>query len=335
MLSPTGYDLDSNNRELVPHGTTAFPIACYDDDLNDYCFPWHWHEELEAGIITKGEPLINIGTQSFHIKPGDGFFVNTGVLHSGQVVRPQDMRKGPSGAGKTVSSPAHAEDLQEKTALQTDPSAKEEGQCRLHSVVFHERLIGGSRESVYYQRYVLPLTAYQAFEGCMLQACTPWQAEALGRIETAYQACMNEPEDYELTIRSALSELFAILLRNIPAQQAPPDAKTLREAERIKRMLQFIEMHYAENLSTADIAKSVCVSESECLRCFHTTIGTTPIRYLREYRIERAAQMLSGGQVRPAEAAAACGFQDMSYFDRTFRQLRSCTPSEYARRVRG
>ena len=322
MLSPTSPEVDSSRRELVPHGTTAFPIACYDDDLNDYCFPWHWHEEIEAGIITEGEPRISIGTQSWQMKPGDGFFVNNGVLHSGQVVRREDMRivPGELSAGNPEAS--------------VQSYAAGTGQCRLHSVVFHERLIGGSRESVYYQRYVLPLTANKAFEGCRLQVSVPWQAEALGRIETAYQACVWEPEDYELVIRSALSELFAILLRNIPAQQAPPDARTIREAERIKRMLQFIELHYAEELTTADIAQSASVSESECLRCFRATIGTTPIRYLREFRIERASQLLSAGAMRPSEAAAACGFQDMSYFDRTFRQLRGCTPSAYAQRAR-
>ena len=55
---------DPAAHEAVQHGTTALPVACYYDDLNENCCPWHWHEELEAGVITEGVPLICAGTQA-------------------------------------------------------------------------------------------------------------------------------------------------------------------------------------------------------------------------------------------------------------------------------
>lgn len=97
----------------------------------------------------------------------------------------------------------------------------------------------------------------------------------------------------------------------------------------MKQMLRFIQQNYAEELNTAAIAASAAVSESECLRCFRAVIGTTPIQYLREYRIERAAQLLAQSRIRIADAAESCGFQDISYFTKTFRKLRGCTPKEY------
>lgn len=65
------------------------------------------------------------------------------------------------------------------------------------------------------------------------------------------------------------------------------------------------------------------------LRCFRATIGTTPIRYLREYRIEQAANRLSNSQASIADIAAACGFQDISYFTKTFREMKGLTPKAY------
>ena len=60
--------------------------------------------------------------------------------------------------------------------------------------------------------------------------------------------------------------------------------KALRSADRIKRMLQYIQDHYAEDVSVDQIAASASISASECLRCFHDMIGTTPNQYLRDRR---------------------------------------------------
>ena len=225
---------------------------------------------------------------------GEGFFVNTGVLHS--------------------CHPA------------------ETGDSRIHSVVFHPRLVGGSAESIFYQKYVRPVTEHHSMEGFGLYEKEPWQASALDALRRAWSACEREPADYELLVRSALSELMAALSFGCSETQAEPDPKGLRDEERIKKMLAFIHREYASGLTTAEIARSASVSESECLRCFHTTIGTTPIQYLRHYRIEQAAQLLAAGKIHIGDAALQSGFSDVSYFSKTFREIKGCTPKEYQTR---
>lgn len=99
----------------------------------------------------------------------------------------------------------------------------------------------------------------------------------------------------------------------------------------MKRMLEFVHNHYSEPMDTATIAASAAISESECLRCFHATIGTTPIQYVRTHRLRRAAQMLSSTSLRIADVAARCGIPDVSYFTKSFRQIWGCTPTEFRR----
>ena len=94
-------------------------------------------------------------------------------------------------------------------------------------------------------------------------------------------------------------------------------------------MLTCIHSQYGSELSTAAIAASASVSESKCLRCFRTTIGTTPIQYLKHYRIQQAAKLLMETGEKVSDIAAVCGFQDMSYFTRTFRKIMGCVPTEY------
>ena len=101
-----------------------------------------------------------------------------------------------------------------------------------------------------------------------------------------------------------------------------------------KRQLQFIQEHYAEDISVEQVASSASISPSECLRCFHDMIGTTPNQYLRDQRAQRAAELLCGTGLRVTEIAMQCGFQDASYFARAFRQVYGCGPTEYRRKAR-
>ena len=98
-------------------------------------------------------------------------------------------------------------------------------------------------------------------------------------------------------------------------------------------MLSWVHSHFDAELSTASIAASASISESECLRCFRRTIGTTPIQYLKQYRLQQAAKQLTETDRKVSDIAAGCGFQDMSYFTRGFREAMGCVPTEYRKKA--
>lgn len=294
MLSKCNSTVDRYFREQVQHGTTAFPCACYYDDLVKEDVPWHWHDELEAAIVTVGAIRVVIGSEQFDLCTGDGFFVNASVLHSCQGLTPEG--------------------------------------CRLHSLVFHPRLIGGSAESSFNQRYVLPVTQNKGFPGMRLDRNDLWQMDVLDAVEEAWQACVQECTRFDIKARYALSNALALIAEHVVSMKADVSPKHLRDSERVKAMLQFIMENYGSPLDTDAIARGASVSESECLRCFRATIGTTPIRYLREYRIEQAANLLASSQSSIADIASACGFQDVSYFTKTFRELKGSTPKAYRKK---
>lgn len=284
-------EVDSKGRELAEHGTTAFPVACYHDDLSKEEVPWHWHEELEAAVVTQGRAIVAAGKEKYTIHSGEGFFVNSGILHG---------------------------------CWDVDTSG-----CRFHSIVFHPRLVGGSLDSVFYQSYVQPLAENHGLESIHFRSDVPWQAEALSAIEKAWQTCVREGYGYEFRARSALSELILLLQGHVSVPAMQPGEKARRDAARIKLMLHYIHEHCADELNTKRIARSAAISDSECLRCFRSTIGTTPIQYVRQYRIQRAAHLLTATQLRIGDICAQCGFQDISYFTKTFREIKGCTPAQY------
>ncbi len=288
--------VDERGRELLEHGTALFPAVCYHDNLEVMKVPWHWHEEIETTIVEGGDIVLSVGGETCRVRPGDGFFINTGVLHG--------------------MWPAAA------------------GSCRLRAVLYHPRLVGGGIDSIFYQGYLQPLLSDPCRPYVLLHQSVPWEREALEAIQRAWEACAEEPPGYEFQVRAALSREVFLLCAHCPAERRTPPERTLRAGERIKAMLQHIEEHYGEELTTARIARSAAVSESECLRCFRAMLGTTPIQYVKQLRIQKAAELLLSTGRRVADIAAQCGFQDASYFTRTFREHRGCSPAEY-RRNRG
>ena len=81
-LSACDTTTDAAGRELTAHGTAAFPIACYHDDLAAEPVPWHWHEEVEMLIASEGRVLAAAAGEKYQLDEGDGIFINAGVLHT-------------------------------------------------------------------------------------------------------------------------------------------------------------------------------------------------------------------------------------------------------------
>ena len=282
---------DKKGRELTTHGSVAFPIAHYYDDIALHPVEWHWHEELEAGMILEGQARVVIGTEKRILGPGEGFFVNSEILHS----------------------------------IYSEGSSS----CKLNSFVFHPRLVGGSPDSIIWQKYVSPLLNSDSLKGAFLQNGSTYASELLAAIQSVWQQCELKTPGYELEVRSILSKLHLILTQQLNHTQEVPSEKLLRDSARIKSMLQFIHEHYGESITMEQISSNAMISTSETLRCFRSTIGTTPIQYLKQYRIQKAAELLSSTTMKIADIGAQCGFQDMSYFSKIFREQKGMSPTDY------
>ena len=96
---------------------------------------------------------------------------------------------------------------------------------------------------------------------------------------------------------------------------------------------QYMEEHYAQDVSVADIAVASGVSESLLFRLFHNEEHTTPVDYLRRIRIRNAEQMLLVFRERKiSDVGAACGFSDPAYFCKVFKAETGMTPKIYRTR---
>lgn len=98
-------------------------------------------------------------------------------------------------------------------------------------------------------------------------------------------------------------------------------------------MLQYIQEHYNGELTLAQIAGSANISETECLRCFRRMLSCTPIQYVKQMRIQKAAELLVSTNRKISDIGMECGFQEMSYFAKIFRALTGNTPGAFRKKT--
>ena len=109
---------------------------------------------------------------------------------------------------------------------------------------------------------------------------------------------------------------------------------SLSKNEELGSALDTIHEMFRENISIADLAKSVHVSQSSFLRKFKDCFSMTPKEYIRHLRVQDACHKIVQTTQGFAEIAYACGFSDQSHFSREFSRIMKESPSSYRKRFR-
>jgi len=95
--------------------------------------------------------------------------------------------------------------------------------------------------------------------------------------------------------------------------------------------LQFIEERFAEPISVSDIARHAALSAGRLTELFRSHVGTSPLSYLNNHRIDKAKILLLYSPLKLAEVAAQTGFNSLPYFCRRFNQATGVTPGDFRR----
>ena len=290
-LSYSTDKTDETGKELLTYGTPDFPIAFFYDDLTKVKVPWHWHDELEIVVILSGIVSVYIGGCELILRSGEGYFANSSVLHSANLI----------------------------TATGTQ-----------HALVFDPKVIA-SPDDIVWKTYISPILTNENLPFIKLSPDIIWQKDVLSYAERAWYDGVYERPDYALSVRSSLSKAVSLIIHNMDAQTEHPfTSKTQRDELRIKKTLYFIEKNYRESITINDIAASANISVSTLLRLYHDILHTTPVQHVINYRLERIADELLVDRNSPiADIAYSCGFNDISYFNRCFLKSYGKTPSEY------
>ncbi|HDG1690618.1 TPA: AraC family transcriptional regulator [Kluyvera georgiana] len=103
----------------------------------------------------------------------------------------------------------------------------------------------------------------------------------------------------------------------------------------ISRVLKRIESQYSETLSVDQLAAEANMSLSAFHHNFKSVTSTSPLQYLKAYRLHKARMMMAHDGLKASAAAMQVGYESASQFSREFKRFFGLTPGEDAARLRG
>ncbi|MBQ7938524.1 MAG: AraC family transcriptional regulator [Oscillospiraceae bacterium] len=296
ILYPEESTIDFSKMEYIPECKDDFPVVCYGYDLHSRMEPWHWHDEFEANIIESGTAVLKLEGEEYHLKAGDGYLINSETLHS--------------------------------------LSSLDNSHCKIKSMIFRKDVIGGKPGSLFWTKYVSPVTERRDFYGWVLKKDLTWQKEILDSLKKIFSLFESEEDDFEIKTRELLSKILSVTVKNLPPENPENKKTTQNNISKIKVMLLYIWQNYSKAITLSDIANAGAASKNDCMLCFAETVGTSPIQYLKNYRLEKAAEYLTFSEKKVSEIAELCGFQDKSYFSKSFFQKFGQKPLDYRKAQR-
>ena len=135
-------------------------------------------------------------------------------------------------------------------------------------------------------------------------------------------------------------EQFLAMLRVLYELSLDPGARTLasssfaqketgRESRRVSKVKEYISAHFADDLRLEDLAALVGMTPSAFSRFFKQHTSRTLSDYIIDIRLGKAARMLVDTSRSIGEISFACGFNNLSNFNRIFKARRGCTPRDF------
>ncbi len=126
-------------------------------------------------------------------------------------------------------------------------------------------------------------------------------------------------EDLCAWISTALNEFLELVYSSQDA----------RKMTQIRPAIGYIDAHYDQPITLAEVARASHLSVSRLAHLFKEQMGVTPIDYVTGVRIERAKELLLGTDESCTEICFQAGYNNPSYFTRTFKLFVGMTPRQF------
>ncbi len=137
-----------------------------------------------------------------------------------------------------------------------------------------------------------------------------------------------------LEIKARLLRLAKNLEKNKTESGELPSGPTMRPSgsynfSKIESMAKFIAQNYINKINLSDIAQSVDLHPDYAAYIFKKTFGITLNNFVIQHRVQHAQRLLVTSNKKVLEIALESGFNSLSRFNSSFKQLCHCTPREY------
>ena len=250
----------------------------------------HHHDFYELYYLVSGDVTYIIESRLYHLRPGDMLLISPRELHQ-LCIRPEMA-------------------VYERFVLWIDPKTV---QALSDSLTDLGSFLDPGRPGY----------------SNLLQLSPEDQGRIRTWMEQLYRETLSPDFGSKLLQHSLITQLLVTVSRLV-AQASVQPQEDAPSAQFVSRIIDYINLHYMEQLSLDMLAERFFVSKYHLSHEFNRQIGTSLYRYIQKKRLMIARQLLSQGK-KPNEVFGMCGFGDYTCFYRAFRAEYGLAPKEYAR----
>lgn len=156
-------------------------------------------------------------------------------------------------------------------------------------------------------------------------------SEIYAAVTAVFDEMRQKSSGYKFKVIGALYNALGIIvdkhLYSMTSEGAPVEDN--RNIPKLKRVLSYIRGNFDKPITLNNMAEAAGMSPKYFCYFFKEMTGNTPIGYLKSYRIEKASQKLLNTDMSVTDIAYSCGFNDLSYFIKTFKEQKNIPPAKF------
>ncbi|MFV0466809.1 MAG: helix-turn-helix domain-containing protein [Lachnospiraceae bacterium] len=285
-------------HEIKTHGSPMFAFETYQNTIrSDKVFiTSHWHHEIEILCIQRGVADVHIDGESIAVHAGDVVFINSGELH-------------------------------QITSQNSD--------ILYHACLFPLEFLYFARPDYTQSHYLIPLSEKELLLPHFLPHGDSFADAIYLELMDIIATFDNKEAAYQLRIKACLIKILSLVFAQGTFIRTCDADSSIRQKnqQQLKEILHYIESHYADKILLVDIADHIHMSAKYFSQYFKKNFNMGFVDYLNHYRIEKACELIITTNMHMMEISFATGFDNFSYFIRTFKNITGQTPAAYRRTV--
>lgn len=281
-------------QEQLPHGNAMFPFMIHEvssDTRTEERIACHWHEEIEILVVTKGSAVLILNNDRYELKEGYVAFILPNHLHLVTVL-----------LGDTFD---------------------------FHAVVFHPDLLSSFIQDVIQQQYFDSVLQENILFPTVLSAQEAKEFGIADVLSDIYALFAKKEPCFELLIKARLYVVWSLYYLHGTSSASVSERTSDYRIALVKSIIDYIHTHYESQITLDILAAYFHLSREHLCRLFKKMTRMSPIEYLNFYRISTSTRLLRETDHEISDIALEIGFNNISYFNRTFKRYMHVTPGEY------
>jgi AraC-like DNA-binding protein len=257
----------------------------------NFNFLAHWHTDVEIIYVCEGSIRIGINSESRLLHAGDIAICSSGDIHYYD-------------STSTTST--------------------------IILVIFHPSLIGCTGSWPTQSRFLSPFMDGNHATKKPFVVLPKHHQEITELILKIKQEVDKKESHYENVTTGMIHTLCGLLLRHIPSRQIDlsGDNRRILNMKIMQEVLDYLEANYMNGVKLEEAAQQAKMSLFHFSRFFKNITGMSYTSYLNRLRVDKAEEMIMSTHQTMLEIAFECGFTNVRTFNRVFKQLKKCKPTD-------